>query len=88
MLHFYGNYLAHSQEGPVTIITDPNSQKERSFTFDYSFWSHDNFDTNEQGYLVPTSDKYDDQQKVYNALGKQVLDNAWDGYHCCLFAYG
>jgi len=25
---------------------------------------------------------------VYNALGKQVLDNAWLGYHCCLFAYG
>jgi hypothetical protein len=21
-------------------------------------------------------------------LGKEVLDNAWDGYHCCLFAYG
>jgi hypothetical protein len=21
-------------------------------------------------------------------LGKQVLDNAWEGYHCCLFAYG
>jgi len=25
---------------------------------------------------------------VYEALGKQVLDNAWEGYHCCLFAYG
>lgn len=21
-------------------------------------------------------------------MGKQVLDNAWEGYHCCLFAYG
>jgi kinesin family protein 13 len=21
-------------------------------------------------------------------LGKEVLDNAWQGYHCCLFAYG
>ena len=35
-----------------------------------------------------TSKKYDDQVTVYNALGKQVLDNAWEGYHCCLFAYG
>jgi hypothetical protein len=25
---------------------------------------------------------------VYQTLGKQVLDNAWEGYHCCLFAYG
>ena len=25
---------------------------------------------------------------VYEALGKQVLENAWQGYHCCLFAYG
>lgn len=25
---------------------------------------------------------------VYEALGKQVLDNAWEGYNCCLFAYG
>jgi len=26
--------------------------------------------------------------KVYEALGKTVLDNAWSGYNCCLFAYG
>jgi hypothetical protein len=35
-----------------------------------------------------SSGKYSDQQKVYNAVGKNVLDNAWQGYHCCLFAYG
>jgi hypothetical protein len=35
-----------------------------------------------------SSGKYSDQQKVYNAVGKNVLDNAWLGYHCCLFAYG
>jgi hypothetical protein len=35
-----------------------------------------------------SSGKYADQQKVYNAVGKNVLDNAWQGYHCCLFAYG
>lgn len=38
--------------------------------------------------MVPTSAKYADQNFVYNALGKQVLDNAWEGYNCCLFAYG
>jgi hypothetical protein len=35
----------------------------------------------------PDSD-YADQNQVYEVLGKQVLDNAWEGYHCCLFAYG
>ena len=29
-----------------------------------------------------------DQAFVYNALGKQILNNEWEGYHCCLFAYG
>lgn len=23
-----------------------------------------------------------------NVIGKDVLDNAWDGFHTCLFAYG
>ena len=39
--------------------------------------------------MKPTaSGKYADQEKVFNAVGKSVLDNAWQGYHCCLFAYG
>lgn len=39
--------------------------------------------------MKPTSSgKYADQEKVYNAVGKSILDNAWQGYHCCLFAYG
>lgn len=25
---------------------------------------------------------------VYKAVGVEILDNAWQGYHCCLFAYG
>ena len=61
---------------------------EKTFTFDHSFWSHDGFRTLEDGYLEPESDKYADQKFVFNAVGKQILDNAWEGYHCCLFAYG
>ena len=69
-------------------MVDPNTGDERPFTFDYSFWSHDQFKEDENGILVPTGPKYADQNVVYEALGKQVLDNAWDGYNCCLFAYG
>lgn len=25
---------------------------------------------------------------MYRAVGVEILDNAWEGYHCCLFAYG
>ena len=68
---------------------DTATGKEKPYTFDYSFWSHDGFDTKEDGYMVPSAgSNYSDQQIVYEALGKQVLDNAWEGYHCCLFAYG
>ncbi len=38
--------------------------------------------------MVPTSPKYADQNQVYEKIGKNILDNAWQGYHCCLFAYG
>lgn len=26
--------------------------------------------------------------KVFNDLGRGVLDNAWNGFNSCLFAYG
>ena len=82
--------------GPQTIIKDPsggdasNKTGERTFAFDYSFWSHDDFNTDEEGYSSAASpnSQYADQKLVFDALGKQVLDNAWLGYHCCLFAYG
>ena len=70
------------------MLVDPNRGDERPFTFDYSFWSHDGFRVDDNGIFVPTSPKYADQNVVYEALGKQVLDNAWEGYNCCLFAYG
>lgn len=70
----------------TTLIEDTG--EERPFTFDYSFWSHDGFHEDPSGRFVPDSDKYADQQFVYEKVGRQILDNATDGYHCCLFAYG
>jgi len=75
-----------------TIIKDDNNkekeEKKKEFTFDYSFWSHDGFKVNDDGYSDPIDDRYADQRKVYDAVGKEILDNAWIGYNCCLFAYG
>ena len=74
--------------GNQTIIKDELGQP-RTFTFDHSFWSHDCYIEQENGYLSPdSSGKYADQNFVFETLGKQILDNAWEGYHCCLFAYG
>ena len=70
-----------------TVIKDELG-REKKFTFDHSFWSHDGFRTLENGYLEPEDDKYADQKLVFDTVGKQILDNAWQGYHCCLFAYG
>ena len=87
-----------SQNGPTTVIVSDDGEK-KDFAFDYSFWSHDGFQNREDGYSEAINSKYVDQRAVYNEvtaitslkivqLGKSVLDNAWDGYHCCLFAYG
>jgi hypothetical protein len=38
--------------GPLTRVFDPiDHDKYRDFTFDYSFWSHDQFYADEHGYL-------------------------------------
>lgn len=76
-------------EGNRTTLVDVgDSSKNRDFYFDYSFWSHDGFTTNECGLSVPVSGKYADQSHVFAKVGREILDNAWQGYHCCLFAYG
>ncbi|CAH1112604.1 unnamed protein product [Psylliodes chrysocephalus] len=49
----------------------------KEFTFDYSYWS---FDSESQNYAS--------QELVYNDLGKEVIDCAFEGYNACVFAYG
>ncbi|WKX99065.1 hypothetical protein Q1695_014160 [Nippostrongylus brasiliensis] len=76
-------------DGQRTCIRDPNNPSdEKWFTFDHSYWSHDGFKTEKNGYFSPESDKYADQNRVFNDLGRGVLENAWAGYNCSLFAYG
>ena len=36
----------------------------------------------------PDTEKYADQRHVFEQVGLEILSNAWEGYHCCLFAYG
>ncbi len=38
--------------------------------------------------MDPTNPKYASQDTVFDALGVDILDNAFDGYNACIFAYG
>lgn len=73
---------------PTTILKPINGEEERRFTFDYSFWSFDGYQEQPNGFLKASGSKYADQTQVFEKIGKNILDNAWQGYHCCLFAYG
>ena len=50
-------------DGSSTYITDPADMgaEPRKFAFDYSYWSHDSFKEEENGYLSPTNPSYADQ---------------------------
>lgn len=84
-----GAKLCIEMSGKSTTIHNIEDEKQnKTFAFDYSYWSHDGFENDPDGYSRPTSSKYADQEKVFNDIGKDVLNNAFDGYNACLFAYG
>lgn len=82
-----GSEICVDMSGNTTTLVDPKGRK-RDFAYDYSFWSLDGYEEEDNGVLKGTGDKYADQDYVYNTIGRDMLENAWKGYHCCLFAYG
>lgn len=69
-------------DGDQTIISRPPDQRTgkesedvKAFTFDKSYWSADKNDPSYAG-----------QQTVYNDMGEELLDHAFGGYNCCIFA--
>lgn len=61
-------------------IKNPN-KKERTFTFDNSFWSMKTPNPN-------ADPSFADQEVVYNKIGSQMVEQVFKGLNCCLFAYG
>jgi len=51
--------------------------KPRDFTFDRSFWSHNEKDPH-----------FANQEDVYDSLGEEFLNHNFEGYNTCIFAYG
>ncbi|XP_057176080.1 kinesin-like protein KIF1B isoform X10 [Triplophysa rosa] len=67
-------------QGNSTTILNPKNPKEapKSFSFDYSYWSH-----------TSTDDPcFASQCLVFNDIGKEMLQHAFEGYNVCIFAYG
>lgn len=63
--------------------------EERSFEFDYCFWSFDGYDTRNDGYLAPMpGSKYSDQKKIFSEIGVRFMSNALKGFNSTLLVYG
>lgn len=75
-----GARLCVDMEGSQTHIIDAEGGK-KTFNYDYSFWSHDGFEVDDNGYNRPIGDKYSDQRRVYDEIGSSILVNAW--YNPC-----
>ncbi|XP_036841522.1 kinesin-like protein KIF1A isoform X9 [Oncorhynchus mykiss] len=65
--------------GNTTTIINPKQPKEnKSYNFDYSYWSH----------TTPEDINYHSQKQVYKDIGEEMLLHAFEGYNVCIFAYG
>ncbi|RXG56764.1 Kinesin-like protein, partial [Armadillidium vulgare] len=65
-----------------TAITNPklppnSKDAAKNFNFDFSYWSHS-----------PHDEAFASQADVYNDIGEEMLDHAFEGYNVCIFAYG
>jgi kinesin family member 16B len=79
-----GAGLIVEMEGKKTRLIKPSSklassirENHHDFTFDYSYWSLDGSD-----------EHFANQEQVFNDLGTDVVDCAFEGYNACVFAYG
>ncbi|XP_058493683.1 kinesin-like protein KIF1A isoform X10 [Solea solea] len=65
--------------GNTTTIANPKQPKDnKSFNFDYSYWSH----------TTPEDINFASQMQVYKDIGEEMLLHAFEGYNVCIFAYG
>ncbi|XP_070207701.1 kinesin-like protein unc-104 isoform X2 [Littorina saxatilis] len=69
-------------EDNKTIIANPKAgpkdAQSKTYEFDHSYWSHTD----------PSDPCFASQRKVYEDIGLEMLDHAFEGYNVCIFAYG
>ncbi|XP_065719845.2 kinesin-like protein KIF13A isoform X9 [Drosophila suzukii] len=70
-------------EKQQTILQNPpplekiERKQPKTFAFDHCFYS-----------LNPEDNNFASQETVFDAVGRGILDNAFQGYNACIFAYG
>lgn len=52
-------------------------KQPKTFAFDHCFFSTD-----------PKATHFATQEMVFDSVGRDILDNAFQGYNACIFAYG
>uniref|UniRef100_A0A5F8GSP6 Kinesin family member 13B n=1 Tax=Monodelphis domestica TaxID=13616 RepID=A0A5F8GSP6_MONDO len=62
----------------ILYPANTNLSKGDVFAYDHCFWSMDE----------SVKEKYAGQDAVFQCLGENILQNAFDGYNACIFAYG
>ncbi|KAK9723131.1 CAP-Gly domain [Popillia japonica] len=78
-----GTQCIVEMEKQQTLLQYPSSldkierKQPKSFAFDHCFYSAD-----------PIREDYASQEVVFDCLGRDILDNAFQGYNACIFAYG
>ncbi|XP_049855904.1 kinesin-like protein KIF13A isoform X3 [Schistocerca gregaria] len=72
-----GTQCVVRMEGQQTILHHTERKQPKSFAFDHCFYSLDKDDVN-----------FASQEIVFDCLGRDILDNAFQGYNACIFAYG
>nr|XP_012228437.1 PREDICTED: kinesin-like protein KIF13A isoform X2 [Linepithema humile] len=78
-----GTQCVVEMTGQQTILQHPTTMdkidrnKPKTFAFDHCFYS-----------LDPGTESFACQEVVFDALGRDILDNAFQGYNACIFAYG
>lgn len=90
IIHMDGNKTSIENMKFQSLISCPNiivspqggseelgRERIKEFTFDYSYWSVNSRDPH-----------FATQEQVFNDLGQEVVDNAFEGYNACIFAYG
>ncbi|XGW09291.1 hypothetical protein V3C99_011530 [Haemonchus contortus] len=72
-----GSRCIIGMNGTTTTISGSTPDKCHSFNFDHSYWSYSRDDAH-----------FASQTQVYQDLGVEMLEHAFEGYNVCIFAYG
>ena len=75
LLSTFINFKAFSLISFVLLLF--SRKQVKSFAFDHCFYS-----------LDPGDIQFAGQEQVFQCLGHDILDNAFQGYNACIFAYG